>query len=180
MRDDLGSLIDGAAYVIYKRYRAYTEAADLRQEMWAWVLAQPAERLEELDTRKLSYKLRDAGEVYARKDKAAKVGYLPTDEVFYGITTIRELLPIAVSDETVVLRKENEEGRVVKSGPPKVMEYETAVADLRKAYRRLSSKYRTVLAKYVAGVEVDEVQVNRALRFMQRKLGGRRPMRGDL
>lgn len=179
MRGDLPNLIDSATYTIWKRYRGVTEPDDLRQEMWAWILTQKPARILELDAKVLGYKLRDAGEIYARKEKAQKAGYSPSDEVFYGMRALRELLPLAVDTEPVVLRREGEGGPSTGIGPS--MEFETSVADLRKAYRRLSSKYRVILAEYVSDPDsADEVQVTRALRYMQRKLGGRRPRKEDL
>ncbi len=182
MRGDLANLIDGAAYGVYKRYRAHTTPEDLRQEMWAWALAQDEAKLEELEARLLGYKLRDAGEIYARKEKAAKGGYSPADEVFYSLRSLRELLPLAVTSTPVVLRREGEAGGGgTTPGLAPSMEFETALADLRKAYRHLSSKYRQILADHVSDPEAsDEVQVARALRYMQRKLGGRRPRKESL
>lgn len=181
VRSDLANLIDAAAYIIWKRYRGVTEPADIRQEMWAWVLTQKPTKVEELDARVLGYKLRDAGELYARKEKAARGGYSPSDEVFYSITTLRELLPLAVSTEPVALRREGEATGSYTPGVSPSMEFETTLADVRRAYRRLSTKYREILAEYVADPDAsDEVQVRRALRYMQRKLGGRRPRKENL
>lgn len=182
MREDVANLIDHAGYAVSKRYRGYTTAEDLRQEMWVWVLQQNPKKLEEADKRLLEWHLRNVGDLHGRKQKAAKEGYVPTDEVFYSISAIRECLPLAIESTPVVLRKEGpNEFTGGKGGIPVPLEFETAIADLRKAYRGLSSKYREVLRGYVSNPEdADEVQVTRALRWMQRKLGGKRPRKGDL
>lgn len=180
MREDLANLIDSAAYAVWKRYKSFTEAADLRQEMWVWALAQDEERLTEYEAHKLTWKLRDAGEVYARKEKAAKGGYEPDDEVFYSLRTLRELLPLAVTDVPITLRAVESEGKR-SGGTPQSMEFETALADMRRAFKRLSSKYQLILGTYVESPDdADEVAVTRALRFMQRRLGGKRPKREKL
>jgi hypothetical protein len=175
VRDDLDNLIDAAAYVVYRRHRSHTDPADIRQEMWVWVLAQDATRVDELEPHKLTWKLRDAGEVYARKEKAAKGGYVDSDEVFYSMRTLRDLLPLAITTEPVTLRAEGDEGGS-RSGEALSMEFETTLADVRRAFRKVSSKYREVLALSVTDpLGVDDAAVTRALRFMQRKLGGRKP-----
>ena len=176
MRDDLANLIDAAAYIVYRRHRSHTEPADIRQEMWAWILEQDQAKVDELEPHKLTGKLRDAGEVYARREKAAKGGYQASDEVFYGVRTLRELLPLAITSEPVTLRVEGEEGAKSGGGTPTSMEFETTLADVRRAYKKISVKYRQILADYVSDpLSADDSAVSRALRFMQRKLGGRRP-----
>lgn len=176
MRDDLANLIDSAAYIVYKRHRSHTEPEDIRQEMWVWILAQDPTRVDELEEHKLVWKLRDAGEVYARRERASARGYKPDDEVFYSMRTLRDLLPLAVTTDPEVLRREGEEGAKSSGGDATSMEFETTVADLRRAYKKLSAKYRDILAKHVSDpLGSDDVAVTRALRFMQRKLGGKKP-----
>jgi len=177
LRSDLPALIDTAAYLVYRRHRGHTEPEDIRQEMWTWILAQNTTRVNDLEPHVLTWKLRDAGEVYARREKAAKGGYQPSDEVFYSTRTLRDLLPLAIGTEPVTLRAEGDEGGS-RSGEPLSMEFETTLIDVRRAYRKVSSKYREVMLRSVVDpLSVDDVQLFRALRFMQRKLGGRRPQK---
>lgn len=177
LRDDLENLINTTAYRIYKRYRRWTEAADIRQEMWTYVCGLSDKRLAEIEVGTLRWRLHDIGEKFARKEKATRSGYHPDDEAFYGLRVIRELLPVAVDDEPAVLRAVNEAERGAgrRAGSNVPLEYETAIADLRGAYRRLSVGHRDILRAYVDGADIDETVVSAALRSMQRKLGGRRP-----
>lgn len=176
MRDDLTQLINKAAYQLYRRYRAYVEAEDIRQEMWVWVAARVA-KVEDMPTFKLRYKLLDAGGTYCRREKAAKSGYSPDDEVFYGLPLLRELLPFAVRDLPIVLKgvDDTNTSTARKAAAGVSMSYETAVADVRAAFNWLRDPYRAVLRAYADGDEVSAGEVTRALRAMQRKLGGRRP-----
>lgn len=178
--EEMADVINHTAYMVWRRHKQHTDAEDIRQEMWTWTVAQDPKKLKALDERQLMWRLRDAGEVYARKERAAARGYKPEDEVFYSIATLRELLPLAVDTTPIVLKRDGENVKR-SSSDPAGMEFETAIADIRKAYWRLSSKYRLALADAVENPDsVDDVVVTRALRFMQRKLGGRRPRRVTL
>lgn len=179
VRDDLEDLINTTAYRVYRRYRQWTEAADIRQEMWLWAMSVPEGAMSTMEKNRLRWKLHDSGLAYARAEKATRSGYHADDEVYYAIRVIRELLPVAIDDTPVVLRGVNEAERSSgrRAGAAPAMDYETAIADLRKAYRRLPDPQRTLLAGYVEGADVDEAAVNAALRSMQRRLGGRKPQR---
>lgn len=179
MRDDLEDLINTTAYRVYRRYRQWTECADIRQEMWLWAAGQTEAALAGFEASKLRWRLHDVGAAYARAEKATRSGYHKDDEVFYGIRVIRELLPVAVDDTPVVLRGVNESERSSgrRAGATPAMDYETAIADLRRAYRGLPDLQRSTLRKYAAGNDMDEAAVSAALRMMQRRLGGRKPQR---
>lgn len=178
MRDDLEDLINTTAYRLYKRYRRWVEASDVRQEMWVYVAGLTDERLETIEPGTLRWRLHDAGERYARREKATRSGYSVDDEVYYGLRVIRELLPVAIDDTPVVMRGvDDSQGVTTRRSPPGAgMDYETAVADLRRAYRGLTKERRKVLSDYAEGKDVDEASVTSAMRSMQRKLGGRRPL----
>lgn len=164
MRDDLDEVINSAAYSVYRRWKAYAEPEDLRQEMWVWALAQDGPALETSEEAPLVAKLAAVGEIYARRQKAASGGYSPSDEYFYSVASLRALLPLAVMD--VVMPS---------------IDVATMLADVKAAYKKLSTKYRVLLAEYVADEEAaDPIGVARGLRLMQRNLGGRRPRRNNL
>lgn len=182
MRDDLDDLINTTAYRIFKRYRRWVEAPDIRQEMWTYIAGLTETRLATIEANTLRWRLHDVGERYARKEKATKSGYHVDDEVFYGLRVIRELLPVAMDDTPVVLRgvDEAQKGAGRRAGAVPPLDYETAIADLRKAYRGLDALRRGILAEYVeGGHDIDDASVTGALRAMQRRLGGRRPQRED-
>lgn len=177
LRPDLEPAIAGVAYTIFRRYRRWVDPEDLRQEMYAWAVAQNATRLDEMPASSLRWRLRDVADHYARGEKAAKTGYSTDDEVFYALRVLRELLPHAVTDVPIAMRGVDERvgGSGRKAGAVPSMDYETAIADLRKAYKGLSDRYRGVLARYAEGASEAEADVNKALRALQRMLGGRRP-----
>lgn len=178
MRSDLKGIIDKAAYAIYRRYRLWADCEDIRQEMWVWASRQPPDALEAMETNPLRWKLKDAGEAYARREKAARSGYTGDDEVFYAMRVIRELLPQAMSTTPDVLPGvDDREGSKPPKGTAHAFEYETAIADLRAAYQTLPADERDLLHDYADGGDVPELDVTRAIRRMQRKLGGRRPTR---
>lgn len=177
MRSDLTHLINAASYGVYRRYKAYTDAEDIRQEMWLWVKAQSQRKLEQLPVSILRRRLRDVGEKYARREKAHKTGYDPDDEVFYSLTMIRNLLPWIVDPELPVLRgvddRQTSTARRAAAGPG--MELETVVVDLRRAFSRLEPVEREYLHEHVEATGADPEAVTTVIRKMQRALGGRQP-----
>jgi hypothetical protein len=175
MRDDLVSLIDTTAYLTYRRYRQWTSPEDLRQEMWLWVAAQPDGRVDEMELPSLRWRLRDAGEAYARREKAAQSGYSPDDEVFYSLRTLRQTIGLAFGGlpvATAVNERQGGAGR--RAGATPAMEMETFVIDLRKAVKAVPWTV-SILKAYASGKPTDPDEVTKALRAVQRKLGGPRP-----
>lgn len=177
MRGDLTHVINSSAYVIYRRYRQYVDAEDIRQEMWLWAKGQSQRKLEQLPIGILRRRLRDIGEKYARREKAAKTGYDPDDEVFYSLAMIRNLLPWTVDPELPVLKgvddRQTANARRQAAGPG--MELETIVVDLRKAYNGLTLRDRMILQMQVEFGGLEPADIDAALRKMQRALGGRKP-----
>lgn len=184
MRADMQHLIGTTAYRVLRRYRQWVEAEDLRQEMWAWAYQQKADELEQIPAGLLRRRLYDVGDTYARREKATKSGYRAGDEVFYSQRVIRELLPAAFDDESYRGGVVNDHEKVsrVRSAVAVGMEYETALADVRRALSVLglgrdSDLYRA----YVEGESSDlaEAEARRQLRRVQRYLGGTKPRGGQ-
>jgi hypothetical protein len=177
VRADLGDLIMQAAGKLYRRYARWVEADDIRQEMWTWVLGQHPKRIEAVSTWKLRYKLQDAGAAYCRREKAAKSGYSPDDEVFYSLRVLREMIPFVTTDTPMVSRGVDDTkastGRQAAAGES--FGWETTIADLRVAFAALDEAQRETLRAYTAGEDQAPEDVTRALRAMQRRLGGRKP-----
>lgn len=179
MRTDLGHLINTTAGRIHRRYRVWAEYEDIKQEMWMWACAQNERKLTLLSTTTIRRRLWDVGVKYARREKATRSGYDTDDEVFYSVTLLRELLPLALDQDGPVLRGvDDRDGKLARrtaAGPG--MELEAALADVRKAYSRLAGHLQLALASYVAGDGTGPL-VDSGLMRMQRILGGRRP-RGE-
>src|SRR6266480_3745572 len=92
--------VDEAARTIAKsrRWRRWVEYDDVMMEMWVWVYGHPAKTnaLVTGDRWWLVRRLRTVGERFARREKAARTGYLPGDEYFYSPAQVRALLPDAM------------------------------------------------------------------------------------
>ena len=86
-------VVSGVAHELARKYRDYTTAADISQEMWAWMLESPKrwrfifESADEDDRKRQEYFLRRNltrfGERHCRMEKAKVSGYRHTDEYFY-------------------------------------------------------------------------------------------------
>lgn len=171
MRDDLDDLIGQAAYRTVRRYRGFVEPEDVRQEMWAWVLARKT-YVNGLEVPYLGRKLQNVGEAYGRKEKAAKTGYSPSDEFFYSFAVLREMLPVVLAGELPTLKGVNDEDKqsARRAGASTSMEYETVLVDLRKTFNMLPAHHQ----KALIGFEAGGVAVTRGFQAWQRKLGGRK------
>lgn len=178
MREDLETLIEATSPHIHRRYRQWVELEDVQQEMWKWAYEQKESNINKLSKFLLKQRLYRAGERYARKEKAIRSGYDVGDEHFYSIASLRELLPLALApagaNSSPVDDRDSKTARRGAAGPG--MELETALADVRRAYNRVSGVDQLALASYVAG-DGGTPAVDAALRRMQRALGGRKPRR---
>lgn len=170
----VAGLVATATKTVYRRYRRYTTWNDISQEQWLWLCSNPAHALDMLDVSEtqLWAKLRAVAERYARKEKAAKAGYREEDEYFYSIVRIAELLPDAMDPSATTPKVPIETRTVADFG---WMEWETGIADVRSALTRLSAPLRATLADcHLHGVDVDPDEYRKALRGLQRILGGAR------
>jgi RNA polymerase sigma factor (sigma-70 family) len=95
------------ANTVYRRYNNYAERDDIKQEILAWALTRSQymiEQLSEPDTDKrkhneqrIAWQMKRVAERYARKEKAAKSGYLINDEAYYEGVTVGQLLPFVIA-----------------------------------------------------------------------------------
>jgi hypothetical protein len=203
---ELASLEAGA---LHRRWPA-VERDDIRQEILVWALERPemaAKALEaedlgedEGEARKaLRLKLRDAGAQYCKKqerdrrrERAAALGYETTDEIFYGLPYLRELVehlfahglaekpPVGRADATKRIGDPAEGGT-----------YLTSLLDVQRGLTLISSGYlhrlwdRLGVNAHLTDEEygwlhgLSEAQVRGrlrvALRALQRALGGASP-----
>lgn len=198
-------LIKGAAHSVARRYRHYTTAQDLSQELYVFVLSRAVQLNEELTAaesnskeeykwqqRKIAARLRRAAERSARKDKATASGYLAADEYFYDTTQIAQLLPAALQFEAegALLVDQLEEGPKAPKAPAEGGNLLAMVVDIRAAYDKLElddqqlleQRYGSspMLLKDMAEAwKVSDSQVDRriqsALRRLIDNLGGESP-----
>lgn len=162
--------IPRAAAPVYRRYKTWVHADDVRQQLWLWVMEHRDTTTRLLDTSDgyLVRRLRDVAERYARREKAARSGYRPDDEYFYTLPQIANLLPDALDPE-------------VHGGTSGSMEWESSIADIRGAVAGLQPEPRARLAQWTAGGDTTEIpdDIRSILRQMQQKLGGARPLQGE-
>ena len=91
------------ANTICRRFRNYVDRDDVKQECYAWYLTRVAhldELLNETNTiqkvineKRIAWQMKRHCERYARKEKAAKSGYVSGDEYFYETSTLAQMLP---------------------------------------------------------------------------------------
>lgn len=198
-------LIKGAAHSIARRYRHYTTAADLSQDLYVFVLSRASQLNDELTAaegstkeeykwvqRKIAARLRRAAERSARKEKASRSGYLAADEYFYDTTQIAQLLPAALQFdvEGALLVEHIEEGPRAPKAPAEGGNLLAMVIDIRKAYDQLElddqqlleQRYGTtpmILKDMAEAWKISDSQVDRriqsALRRLIDNLGGESP-----
>jgi DNA-directed RNA polymerase specialized sigma subunit len=201
----LPNLIKGAAHSVARRYRHYTTAADLSQELYAFVLSRTDQLNKELveaesisneeykwQQRKISARLRRAAERAARKEKASMSGYLAADEYFYDTTQIAQLLPAALQfdNEGALLVEQLDDAPRAPKAPAEGGNLLAMVVDVRAAYDKLElddqqlleQRYgiAPMLLKDMAEAwKVSDSQVDRriqsALRRLIDNLGGESP-----
>src|SRR5256885_12085507 len=197
----LGDYVKSVAGRVAHRYRGYVEPEDLRQELALWALEHPraaAEYIaeaEEGDTRRLMRSLYNAAESYARGCKAAAEGYAASDEYFYGVAQLRELLPDAFAgvEAWAEMTVDRPEGGGKRSGPANEGNTRLAMlADVSGALKILRAesleRYALLYTKFVDGftdemlgqmlyvtTDAARMRVTRALKVMQKILGGSKP-----
>ena len=107
--DTIDYTVAVTSHQVAARYRGFVQPEDLAQEMRIWVLTHQPKVMEWLDTEDkeeikagvgaLRVTLRRIGEQYSRQQKAAMSGYHTTDEYFYELAVIEDLLPEAFGDQ---------------------------------------------------------------------------------
>ncbi len=205
LHEALPDLIKGVSHSIARNYRHHTTAADISQELYAFVLSRSTQLNRELTEaqsnsieeykwmqRKISARLRRAAERYARKEKAASSGYLASDEYFYDTTQIAQLLPTALNFETegALLVEHLDDTPKAPKTPGEGGNLLAMVVDIRKAYEMLDiddqqlldQRYGTnsMLLKDLAEAwKVSDSQIDRRIQSALRKiidnLGGDTP-----
>ena len=105
--EHLEDLLHISASHIHRRFAGYVDKEDLIQELRVYVLKRPhlSKMLDEAYevskdetkwvARRIMARFRRTVEKYARKEKAAKLGYSTGDEFFYDTLTIAKILPVA-------------------------------------------------------------------------------------
>jgi RNA polymerase sigma factor (sigma-70 family) len=138
---------------LHNKYRRFVPPDDIAQVLWEHILRHPKWMTEYLDREELADKRRGfaaictslwrAGERYCRKEKAALSGYSTADEAFYTRATVEELILMQVNGYSYTNQVDD---RVrVKTSPVSGYNFETSIADLDTAMKRLDPDERLLL-----------------------------------
>lgn len=136
------------------RFRGHVEVDDVQAVLWEWVIRHQSGKIkryrDENDDggfeRIVGFVLYDEANIYARKEKAARLGYSAADEFFYAKATIEDLLS-AMFDRDAWMNPPTEHGnarsgRALNEGN----NWLATLADIGRAYDLLDEKDRQVLA----------------------------------
>jgi RNA polymerase sigma factor (sigma-70 family) len=201
----LDDLVPSVVTTIYRRYRAYTERADLLQEAWAFVLSR-ADNFNELlshesevqrkwNEKRVAWQIRRCLERYARKEKASKSGYQIADEAYYDTVTIGQLLPFVI--KSFVTDTALEQSQVLvndgtprkQSAPAEGGNLLAMLVDIKKAYEKLDKQDQEILrlryhdnltlqliSEYLeCAISTADRKCTQAIRRLQEHIGGDTP-----
>lgn len=187
----------GAANDVARRFYSYVQRDDLLSEGFLWSL-EHRKRLEHYDkdenAKRAQYRLlRDLTmcmEQYARKEKAARLGYDIADEAFYSEALIGLLLPSVLNKDYATPRGEESEVRG-NSDPAEGGTWQAQLTDVARAWNEapLAERERgAILMYYGLGYSQDDIathlgvdqssvsrRIDSGLRKMNAALGGTKP-----
>ena len=202
--DTINSTIHGTCSKVHLRFRTYVERDDLMQECWEWCwrrkdkVREYLERDDDVDRKRGEWALRTAlirlATRYARKEKAAASGYELSDEYYYSIEQIKDLLAYYFAgDWSARLRVDDSDERYTKTlDPAEGNNVLAMMSDIDRAYAMLTDDERILLGLLfkepththrgiakMLGEGVPHITVQRkeqrALDKMQHYLGGDSP-----
>ena len=156
-------IVTSVSNSIFRRFRAYVERDDVKQECYAWYYSRaehfnqllsdenPVQRV--INEKRMAWQMRRHCERYARKEKANKSGYKIGDESFYDTVTLAQLLPHVIAsiiDNTVLEAAQNliNDGQPRKqSAPAEGGNLLAILIDIKKAYLKLDVMDKDILIK---------------------------------
>lgn len=183
------------------RYRDFVEFEDVQQELYIWYLKNhrkvtkwEQEYHPKSVQRLVAKSLRNAGEKYCRKEKAAQTGYEPDDEFFYTIPMVADMLQLYFDPDWrepkgVEMTDKTSSGKPAQEG----WNLQAMVADVGRAYEALPPSDQALLSFVYDGTRMvrDAItqlslewevtpnaadhRVRRVVGRIRAKLGGPRP-----
>jgi len=186
------------------RYRDFAEYEDIQQELYIWyvknhrkVARWEEEHHEKSVARLVAKSLRNHGEKYCRREKAAAVGYEPDDEFFYTIPMVADMLQLYFDPEW--MEPPGMQLTTTSGGKPpqEGWNLQAMVADVGKCYEQMPEADRKLLHEVYGGeVPVRDAiawlalewevtpnaadhRIRRVLGRLRAKLGGPRPYGED-
>lgn len=201
----LDDLVPSVVVTIHRRFRAYTEKADLLQEAWAFTLSRghqfnellsdESEVQRKWNEKKIAWQIRRHLERYARKEKAAKSGYHINDEAYYDTITIAQLLPFVIKAHVTDTALEQSQ-ILVNDGTPRKPAAPAEggnllamLVDIKKGYEKLDKFDQDILrlryhenqtlqliSEYLeCAISTVDRKCSQALRRLQNNIGGESP-----
>jgi RNA polymerase sigma factor (sigma-70 family) len=201
----LDDLVPSVVITIHRRFRAYTEKADLLQEAWAFTLSRghqfnellsdESEVQRKWNEKKIAWQMRRHLERYARKEKAAKCGYHMNDEAYYDTITIAQLLPFVIKAHVTDTALEQSQ-ILVNDGTPRKPAAPAEggnllamLVDIKKGYEGLDKFDQDILrlryhenqtlqliSEYLeCAISTVDRKCSQALRKLQNNIGGESP-----
>jgi RNA polymerase sigma factor (sigma-70 family) len=177
---DVAAVIDAQAYGTALRFPGVAEADDLVQEGWIWVLEHPAKvkEYEQQENPKFAahalgqdiWKVMDR---YARREKAARGGYQPDDEIFMSDAVINVVLPSVLKDDPTPPVRDGE--RVANtSDPAEGGGWLATYMDVKHAWEKadLTGQQRDLLVSYYLH-EDTQAEIATQLKLSQQAVGKR-------
>lgn len=160
--DLIHASVSSVAKRLRSRYHPFVEYEDLQQELYIWYLKSGHRKLKEWQEqhveksvqRLVTKSLWNAGEKYARKEKALQTGYEPEDEFFYSIPMVADMLTLYLDPDWTAPRGITYDNIQVASGKPSSegsFNLQTMVADVGKAYEALSESDKGLLSRVYTG-----------------------------
>lgn len=201
----MADLVPAVANSIARKFKGWVEKADLKQELYLWALNRQTQYLDQLNEEnkekreysvsRIAFQMRRIAEKYARREKARKAGYHPSDEAFYDTATIAQLMPhiLASVIEGTVLEQAQElinDGQPRKQSTPAEGGNLLAILiDVKKSYLKLEEDDKVLLRmRYYDNNTLQEIaqflecavstadrRCTSALRRLQDLLGGDTP-----
>jgi RNA polymerase sigma factor (sigma-70 family) len=202
--DDYKGLVRTIAAQFQKRYHM-VDRDDIEQELWMWFLTHPKKtsewtKLHSKEADKLFAKsLRNAAHDFCQKEKAKVLGYSADDNYYYDKTIVEQVLPYLLKSEVnndidllATLDLIQSDLSLTGGGGSNPAEHGNWIAyfsDINRAFNELPEEKQNLLRlRYMEDVGPGELadqlhvssdaarmKVNRALKTLINKLGGRRP-----
>jgi RNA polymerase sigma factor (sigma-70 family) len=197
--EDVFDVSRTVAYSISRNFKGYVEVDDLRQELLEWCLKRQDKVREWLNVedkneykigiRRLSKTLNRRADKYCRKEKAKKLGYIPTDEYFYSTGLVEQLLPYAFKGE---IPTKDPAAEFVSNGggdPATGGGFLATMYDIRIAIGKLNpGEYGILRMRYEDGLKLEQIaeyldvsdstvsrKIAIAIRKVIKELGGESP-----
>jgi DNA-directed RNA polymerase specialized sigma24 family protein len=199
-------MVPPIASSVARRYRAFVEPDDVMQECYKWAISRTAYMNEQLNPEhpeyehnvsRVSWQMRRAAERYARREKAVKSGYQPSDEAYYESATLGQLLPFVIAsivDGTVLEQAQEmmQDGQPRgSSSPAEGGNLLATLLDIKRCYLLLDKDEQTLLVyrhhSNLTLAQMAEIlgcanstadrRCNKAMRNLIRLLGGESPFK---